>query len=611
MGSSSARPVSIRPSQAHRLARDLSAAWEEFHSRGTLLPVVRPLIASSWRRAQELGVSPRLQTSVVDSGFKQLLESQTRQLLVRAAARTVDRLEELTEGTPLTLTLADGDGVILLQRGDRAMRRRGESLGMVPGSRWSEADAGTNGMGTALFVRQTTQVFAAEHYCEGFHSVMCTASPVRHPLTRQVLGVFDITTGFRDGSGAMWALVTQIVGSVEREMRNELTASDQMLLEALTRSGESIAYAVDLEGRHTISNRNATSSLGPTDYAVLGGIVERVLTSGDRDPVVQELQGGRRVVVDVSPVLVGDEPLGAVVALRDEPRRAALRRPLDSDAASEWAPFMAAAEWLGAAEVASRSADPVLVVGEAGAGKSTMAATLHRRRGRTGRLVQIDCPSVDAVAWEMVWESCAGGSGDTILLRHVDELDPQLQRRLIDRLDQSGLLDPAVVATASVPSEEALRMDGGIRRDLIDRIAVRLIRVPPLRERAPEFQFIVQQLLLDIGMTRRSLAPEAQAILQAYDWPGNVRQLRNVLRRAADHVPNGRIDVRSLPPELVAQTAGSHLTRIEQVQFAAILDALQMTSGNVSRAAEHLGLSRATVYRWLHVYEMRRRVQDP
>lgn len=601
---SAARPVVIRPGQARQLARDLSRAWDEFQASGTVLPTVRPLIAASWRRARGLGVSPRLRNSQVDTGYQRLLRSQTRQLLLGAAEPVITRLVGLTDGTPLTLTLADADGVILLQHGDRAMLKRGERFGMVPGSRWSELDAGTNGMGTALFVGHTTQVFAGEHYCEGFHPLVCTAGPVRHPLTGQIVGVFDITMQFSEGTQGVWALVTQTADAIESAIRERLTASDRLLLEALTSTGAaSAAFAVDLDGRHTIGNRRATSSLGPDDHAVLRSVVRQTLASGDLEPVPYELPGGRRVLVHVRPVTLESEPIGAVVALQDQRPPETAARSMAHDTEQGWFPFSASAGWLGAAEVASRSTDPVLVVGEPGAGKSTMVDTLHRRR-HGGRLVLIDCPTVDLSTWNAAWEGCAAEPGSGVLLRHVDELVPRLQSRLVARLERAAP-GPAIFATASTVSREALRAGRRLREDLVDRIAVHVVWLPPLRERPDEFDLILRRVLMDLNLTWPSISVEALSRLRSYAWPGNVRQLRNVLQQAATHLLNGPIEVRSLPPEIVANTSARRLSRIEQLQMDAILDALQTNGGNVSRAAEHLGISRATVYRWLHANNVR------
>jgi len=145
-----------------------------------------------------------------------------------------------------------------------------------------------------------------------------------------------------------------------------------------------------------------------------------------------------------------------------------------------------------------------------------------------------------------------------------------------------------------------------LRQDLLDRLAVHVIRVPPLRERADEIQDIALEIVRDLsndtGYLTQPISREALAVLQTYQWPGNVRQLQNVLRRALLLRPHGQIDIESLPPELVLAAAEPRFGLIEQLEGEAILRTLQSTGGNVSKAAQVMGLSRATVYRRLHAY---------
>ncbi len=573
--------------------------------------MVRSPIADSWRRSRDLGISPHQHSRPIEKGFERLLRSQIRQLLARAGERVVSRLEEQLEDAPFTLTLADADGLVLVQRGDPAMLKRGERMGIVPGSRWSELDAGTNGMGTALFMGQTSQVFAAEHYCEGFHSLICTASPVRHPLTGQILGVFDVSADFGQESTRVWSLTSQTAGSIEAEIRRLLMSADQMLLKALSMAGDGIAaYAVDLEGQRTIGNRGATAVIGPEDHAALWGFIKTALIARQVEPMAYELQSGRGVIVHINPVTVGDETVGALIVLRDSPRTKRAQPAEERSANPDWSPFSATADWLRTAQAAAASEGPVLVIGEAGSGKSAIAAALHRNRENAGRLTVIDCASLDGTSLESEWDRAfSQGPQGSVLLERLEELEPFLQARVAQAVDRAAADDgPRVFATATTASEDGLR-EAGIRSELLDRIAVHLVCVPPLRERTREFDRIVREVLVVVGQGRLPIGPpitaEALSVLRSYHWPGNVRQLQNVLRRALAQRPRTQVDVKSLHPDIVAGAALPHLTRIEQLEVEAILNALRTTGGNVSRAAGHLGLSRATVYRRLHSYQMR------
>ena len=454
------------------------------------------------------------------------------------------------------------------------------------------------------------QVFAAEHYCESFHDLTCTAALVRHPLTRQALGVLDVTSLCTESLRAVWELTTESAALMECEIRELLVSSDRVLLEALATARDGLAaYATDLRGRRTIGNREATAIVGPQDHATLWGYVQQALAEPARGPVPHTLTSGRAVLVSIERVVLGEDPVGALVMLRDDRHAAGGARPGACAPAESWEPFTASAHWLLPARSTLHSTEPVLILGESGSGKSALAAALHRGRG--GPLRVIDSAGVTATGWEMAWrQALAAGAAGTILLERLLDLPPRLQMRLVAALDaQATDGGPRIVATASVDSEPELRARG-VRPDLIDRLAVNLIRVPPLRERTDEIGPISLELLSDLQREQglglaHPISEEGLAVLKAYAWPGNVRQLRNVLRRATLMRPHGQVDVKALPPEVVVAAATPRLGKIDQLEVEAILSTLQTTGGNVSRAAELMGLSRATVYRRLHVYHAR------
>jgi sigma-54 dependent transcriptional regulator, acetoin dehydrogenase operon transcriptional activator AcoR len=588
----------------HQRATLLRHAWEEFFASGSLLPVVRPAIGASWRRSRRLGISPTHVVGPAERGFERLLKSQLRQLLFRAGERLAQRLAQQLDGARLSFTLADADGLILLQGGDKRLLAGGERLGILPGTRWAELDVGTNGLGTALASGQAMQVFAAEHYCESFHDLTCTAALVRHPLTRQALGVLDVTSLYTEPLEDVWQLTTESAALLEAEIRELLISSDRVLLEALATARDGVAaYATDLRGRRTIGNREATASIGPRDHAVLWGYVQQALAEPERGPVPHLLNSGRAVLVSIQPIVLGEDPVGALVVLRDD-RHAAPGG--QAPPAESWEPFNGAATWLLPARATLHSSEPVLILGESGTGKSALAAALHRARG--GPLHSIDCADLTTSRWDVAWrQALAQGALGTIVLDRLLDLPARLQTRLLAMLDQRASVGgPRVVAIANADSEVQVRACG-LRPDLLDRLAVNLLRVPLLRERAEEIPNISIELLnaLHPGQAH-PISDDALAALKAYAWPGNVRQLHNVLRRAALARPRGQLDVRALPPEIVVAAATPRLGRIDQLEVETILSTLQTTGGNVSRAAELMGLSRATVYRRLHVYHARR-----
>src|SRR5206468_1218989 len=136
-------------------------------------------------------------------------------------------------------------------------------------------------------------------------------------VTRQAIGVFDITSSYAEPVANISAFATQAAHMVEGEIQRLLTASDERLLMALAAARDELAsYAIDLDGTHTIANRGATAILTPDDYAALWEYIRRSVQAPDEHVFSHVLKSGQTVLVRVNTVVVGDDPVGALVVLR-------------------------------------------------------------------------------------------------------------------------------------------------------------------------------------------------------------------------------------------------------------------------------------------------------
>ncbi len=216
---------------------------------------------------------------------------------------------------------------------------------------------------------------------------------------------------------------------------------------------------------------------------------------------------------------------------------------------------------------------PVLIAGETGTGKELVALALHRESGRRGAFVPLNCGSIprELVESELfghergaftgatvkrpgVFQEADGG---TLFLDEIGELPLSLQPRLLRALE-SGVVRPVgcnrevavdvrVVAATHVDLQQAVR-EGRFREDLYYRLAVGVLRTPPLRARASDVELLTKHILSELP-GRCSLTAKAQSLLAEHAWPGNVRELKNVLRRAAA-IGGPRIDHHDLELDL-------------------------------------------------------------
>jgi DNA-binding NtrC family response regulator len=279
------------------------------------------------------------------------------------------------------------------------------------------------------------------------------------------------------------------------------------------------------------------------------------------------------------------------------------------------------------------SVSSVLICGETGTGKELIAKELHYSSRRKGRpFIAVNCAAIPrelleselfgyekgaftgAVASRVGRFEEAGGG--TIFLDEIAELEMPLQAKLLRVLQEREIerlgsnrkikVDFRLVSSTNQDLKKEVA-SGRFREDLYYRINVININVPPLRERADDIPLLVAELVKDFCARENKLltVPEqVMKVLQSYHWPGNIRQLKNILERAVVLAQGEVLSPRGLPRELryrrkqVAEAPAATDT-LREIEAQAIMDALKKSGGNKSKAAKMLGISRKTLYKRL------------
>ena len=380
---------------------------------------------------------------------------------------------------------------------------------------------------------------------------------------------------------------------------------------------------VELHVGDTASIGRSRSSTLPIEHGSVSRLHATVRWAGGTTVLV--VDHGSRNGTEIDGVRVGgsrEAAHGAV--LRVGPRRIAVLLPTTTP---ERASVASEPEMTRVRELVRRAAGsdlPVLLVGETGVGKEVLARQLHERSARArGPFVAQNCGAITESLAESVLFGHERGSftgaharalgvfelasGGTLFLDEVGELSSAMQARLLRVIEQRevtrvGAQRPtptdARLVTATHRDLEAMVAAGSFREDLLYRLDVIRVVVPPLRERPEEIRQLAGQLLSEIDPARiTSLDASAWAALERYEWPGNVRELRNVLARAVALRSASVLTAADLAlPESDARAPSGPLRgAVSDTERAAILAALEATAGNRTHAARRLGIARRTL----------------
>jgi two-component system response regulator HydG len=290
-------------------------------------------------------------------------------------------------------------------------------------------------------------------------------------------------------------------------------------------------------------------------------------------------------------------------------------------------------------QTAAGSEATVLIQGESGTGKEIIANAIHAQSKRArGPLVKMNCAAVPDTLLESELFGHEKGAftgadrrrlgrfeqaeAGTLFLDEICEMHPRLQAKFLRALQEREIerlgggqtipVDVRIIAATNRDLRKALE-DGVLREDLYYRLNVILLRVPPLRERMDDVPMLAMHFLRKYaareGVATAGFTDEALQILLSYSWPGNVRELENAVERAVVLGRGPEVRAPDLPPQVHRRTdeprplIPAHLT-LEEIEKLAIAQALRLTGGNKSEAAERLGIHRTSLYDKLRRYEM-------
>lgn len=627
-----------------------------------------PSIQKSHERSETYGLSVSTRPDYdVLSAPELTLKLEQNRVLCAHATPVMETLHEQIVNTQSIIVLADAEGLILHSISDGDFLKQAETVALRPGASWAEDHQGTNGVGTAIAERSATVVHGRQHYLAANHFLTCSSVPILDPYG-DLIGVLDVTGDHRSYHQHTMALAKMSVQMIENHLftntfRETLQIAFHGRPEFLGTLMEGIA-AFTADGRFLSANRSAQfqlklplSALRAHTLSSLFGLtsaqlIDKLRASHDRH-LTLHLHDGTVVYAHVE---FRREALADGSRLQDV-RTPSPARPPAHTASAQPVPSPAALSrlsWLdnGDPQVAAVIAKvrkvlgkdiPILINGETGTGKELLAQAIHNDSPRhAGAFVAVNCASIPESLIESELFGYEEGAftgarrkgatgklvqanGGTLFLDEIGDMPYPLQVRLL-RVLQERVVNP-LGSNRSIPVDVAIVCathrdlremiaQNRFREDLYYRLNGLVVKLPPLRERTDLTAVIRKMLQLEsihdaAADHPLSVADDVMALFAQYAWPGNFRQLGNVLRTAAamvdtdgvmrrEHLPDDIFDdlratAAAVPPTAVPGLPQS--TRLQDVEASAIAAAVAQHGGNVSAAARALGVSRNTIYR--------------
>jgi transcriptional regulator of acetoin/glycerol metabolism len=569
-------------------------------TQSDLVHQIQDDLRHSWARSRLSGVDPA--TLPVPYELD-LVEPDSR--LWNAARPVLEHFARLLEGSPTCLAFADAAARgIETWVGDASLNPTLDALGARPGFRFAEAIAGTNGVGTPLETGRPIYISPGQHFVEPLKPLTCAGVPVRHPLTRRLEAVINLTSVAEDTSNLLLPYVIEMARQVEEQLYTQSSLRERLLLQHfLTTARGSARPVVVVSPEMMLANPAATRLLENVPQALLWEFAAKAVA--DSTTTVDELLGaeGQVLAIRCFPINEAGRIIGATLEF-DRARAVSPRRSADSRRNPQNLPGLVgrSGAWRRVCRRVLALGDPagapgVVIAGEPGVGKRSVALAMlaGTKAGSQAAVFDAALEASQRPAWlERLAARLRDGGGGSILITHLDCLTDAAVRAVCAVLDEAGGTGPPIVATLTVGERPVTHC-----APLLDRIGQIRVDIPPLRQRPEDILDLVPALLKRLAAEHpeRRAGSEVVQALTRFAWPGNVRQLEATLRAALARSAGAEIRSDDLPLEVRRAAAGRRLTPMEQAELDAILAALDETNGNKVETASRLGISRSTLYR--------------
>ena len=620
--------------------------------------IVSEIIKESWERCRAFGVDrehgkgKRVSEPEMDEIFKK------NEGLMSVAIPLMKRMYQVVKGSGFSVMLTDGNGYVLETIGDEEIMKKAEELNFLKGAIWTEEAVGTNAIGTAIHIDQPLQTIGTQHYCKTQHSWTCSAAPI-HDEKGNVIGCIDMSG--ESGKAHIHTLGMVITAAYSIESQMEIIRSNTLINATFSSINDGMII-LDENMKISRLNEQACEILGYSSQELTKKDMN--LITKDRelkseisaiDEYYQNLdyaiytRDGKMIkcIIKAVPVKSSGKSMGTVITFKPSSQiNKIVNKVAGYKAVYRFRDIVTndrkMKETISYARKIADTDCSVMITGESGTGKELFAQAIHNHSYRAeepflaincalipGELIESELFGYEKGAFTGADKSGRPGKfeiadGGTVFLDEIGEMPLEMQSKLLRFLDNKKInrigasyektVDVRIIAATNRDLLEEISKNN-FRLDLYYRLSVMNIEIIKLDDRKEDIELLARHFtekLNEAHDKKKTLSSWYIDSLKSRSWKGNVRELQNVVFRdyylcESDEltVSSGEMIMNDLEPEK-QKNVPSEIIDIGQAEAANIMTVLSSCGWDVQRAAEIFGMSRATLYRKMKKYEIKR-----
>ncbi|MCU5102900.1 sigma-54-dependent Fis family transcriptional regulator [Bacillus cereus] len=606
--------------------------WKKFIDEGVFdSNRINERISESWHRCRQANVNPYMnkgQKILSSNVFQE--QKKKSEIFLDIALPQIQNMRKTIDELQMMALLIDPDGYVLSLSGNKQTLKRAKHINFIEGVKWTEAAVGTNAIGTALEIEEAIMISGTEHYSVASHSWSCAAAPI-HNDDGKLIGVLDFSCPIEFSHPYMLGMVTSIAHAIERECSIRVHQNELHLIHRFLDVIDSDEQVVICNHRDVIVSASKS--------------VRERINNWSRMKLEELMHHGLETKLEI-PVYSNERMIGKCMYLKKNKQIntysafAFIKGITFSGVTGTSKAFQHTLEEI---KLVSPTDASVYVCGETGVGKEYVARAIHENSPRKdGPFIAVNCGSLPKELMESELFGYAEGAftgarrqgykgkfeqahGGTLFLDEIGEVPPEMQVALLRVLQERTITPigsskevPVNIRIITATHKDLLRLveEGKFRQDLYYRLHVYPLYVPSLIERKEDISYFIQHFCERKNWNVVFPKSICNQFLQ-HTWPGNIRELVNVLERIYILSQGREICEKQVAfllqtmmgnqqqLELQVENKTEHpLNFREKIQRDSMIEVLQKTNGNVSLAAKLLDVPRSTFYKRMQKYKL-------